>query len=88
MKLSRFSACPAYTARIIRPVLFPGIPSSSDLAMLDMQPWTTPWSPMKEEDARDLRELHANLERICVCAREGRIKSVIDAKNMYFRHSS
>ncbi|KAI6139212.1 FAD-linked oxidoreductase-like protein [Pisolithus tinctorius] len=66
-------------------VPFPGTPSSSDLAILDRQSRSHPKSPLMEEDVRDLQELYANLRRICLRAKERRIKIVIDAEYTWYQ---
>ncbi|KAI5994218.1 FAD-linked oxidoreductase [Pisolithus marmoratus] len=67
------------------PVPFPGTPNSSYLSVLDGQPWRYPASPLMEEDVRDLQELYTNLRRICMRAKERRIKIAIDAEYTWYQ---
>ncbi|KAI6142127.1 hypothetical protein BKA82DRAFT_2596018 [Pisolithus tinctorius] len=59
-------------------VLFPGTPDSSDLAFRDMQTCRHSGSPLMEKDVGDLQEPYDDLRRICLRAKERRIKLVID----------
>ncbi|KAI6046886.1 FAD-linked oxidoreductase [Pisolithus marmoratus] len=72
-------------AELSEPVPFPGTPNSSDLSVLDGQPWRYPASPLNEEDVRDLQELYTNLRRICMRAKERRIKIAIDAEYTWYQ---
>ncbi|KIO01789.1 hypothetical protein M404DRAFT_1002905 [Pisolithus tinctorius Marx 270] len=61
-------------------VLFPGTPDSSDLAFRDMQTCRHSGSPLMEKDVGDLQEPYDDLRRICLRAKERRIKLVIDVE--------
>lgn len=71
--------------RSSEPVPFPGTPDSSDLAILNRHHHNHPGSSLTEEDIRDLQELYINLRRICMRAKERRIKIAIDAEYTWYQ---
>ncbi|KAF8634110.1 hypothetical protein AX15_001075 [Amanita polypyramis BW_CC] len=58
-------------------ILFPGSPSPSDLEVLYAPRQS---SDLTQKDINSLRELHADLERICTRAKERGVKVIIDAE--------
>lgn len=58
------------------PIAFPGCPHASDLDILDSGPTET----VTAEDIAALRDLHADLTRICVRAQERGVKVIFDAE--------
>ncbi|KAI6137375.1 FAD-linked oxidoreductase [Pisolithus sp. B1] len=71
--------------RSSEPVPFPGTSNSSDLAILDRQHHIQRRSSLMEEDIPDLQELYVNLRRICMRAKERRIKVAIDAEYTWYQ---
>ncbi|KAK2459778.1 hypothetical protein APHAL10511_008210 [Amanita phalloides] len=61
---------------------FPGCPTPSDLSVLYASKQT---SDLTQMDIDSLRELHADLERICVRARERGVKVIIDAEYSWYQ---
>lgn len=66
------------------PVAFPGKPRPSDLDVLYSK--STRNSPLTQEEAEELRELHEDLNRICTRAQERGVKVIIDAEHRFVRH--
>ncbi|KAK0204224.1 FAD-linked oxidoreductase-like protein [Desarmillaria ectypa] len=64
-------------------VPFPGCPHASDLDIL-YAPIGSIKSDLTEDDIKSLRELHADLNRICKRAKERGVKIIIDAE---YRHA-
>ncbi|THV05219.1 FAD-linked oxidoreductase [Dendrothele bispora CBS 962.96] len=63
---------------------FPGCPRPTDLEVLyrDSLPTSCPLTP---EDVVSLRELHANLRRICTRAKERGVKIILDAEYSWYQ---
>ncbi|KIK93539.1 hypothetical protein PAXRUDRAFT_828860 [Paxillus rubicundulus Ve08.2h10] len=65
------------------PVLFPGTPASSDLAVLDTR--NLKGLPLTADDVTDLRDLYDDLNKICTRAKERRVKVVLDAEYSWYQ---
>lgn len=65
-------------------VPFPGCPHASDLDFL-YAPIGSIKSDLTEEDIKSLRELHADLHRICTRAKERGVKIIIDAEYSWYQ---
>ncbi|KAF9011843.1 FAD-linked oxidoreductase [Cyathus striatus] len=73
-----------------RPILdpyvpFPGCPDGTDLDAIYKPLDSTSQSPLTKEDIESLRNLHAELERICIRARERGVKIIIDAEYSWYQ---
>ncbi|KAF8627274.1 hypothetical protein AX17_006319 [Amanita inopinata Kibby_2008] len=65
-------------------VPFPGSPLSSDLAVLDASR-STESLDLTQEDIKVVRELHADLERICAHAQRRGVKVIMDAEYSWYQ---
>ncbi|KAK0192057.1 FAD-linked oxidoreductase-like protein [Armillaria mellea] len=63
---------------------FPGCPHASDLDVL-YAPIGSIKSDLTEDDIKSLRELHADLNRICKRAKERGVKIIIDAEYSWYQ---
>lgn len=66
-----------------RPIHFPGCPDPSDLDVLYESRGEI--GPLSTQDIQDLRELHANLVRICSKAQERGVKIIVDAEYSWYQ---
>ncbi|KAG6327796.1 hypothetical protein ID866_11292 [Astraeus odoratus] len=69
----------------LEPIPFPGTPSSTDLAVLNRSSRYHGVFPLSEEDIKDLKELYDDLKRICMRAKERRIRVMIDAEHSWYQ---
>ncbi|CAL1696951.1 unnamed protein product [Somion occarium] len=65
------------------PVLFPGAPHPTDLDALTLR--SAQGTSLTEQDIIDLKDLHADLVRICTRAQERGIRLLIDAEHSWYQ---